>query len=1431
MISAQFCHEQDFQMIETSNALRAFDNKNLFQGNLIHDCFNDYFYQLHDTEFLMQVPIRPLWLPNQFSFLLSRSILLHLCIKDSFVYSQKKKLTQKTLVILNLDKYKDLRSSKRISNLNVSGDCQLNIDFFSMVMPSKKYINIHTGNEYKKISNCMQTLTTKNLSIRSTFIREFLKIYYLINIQNKTPVEHSKFSIQHLFKIPLLRETQSLQQQFNENCIRSGSILKKVHLISMNPIYQDFKYTRFFVLNKKHLQGFQYAKKRFDNRIISNLLCKNYGYKIFKNNIFISYAKTFEDKVFDNVINVIDKKNKNNNEKYRTQNLKNKLLIVLNEREKIQHIKLSDYSKRLGTPYKKLLWDNLGSLSGKFNETEFSSFVSFLLEIINVPSSSEYRYKVNPSYFCPNLSQSLKDPFQYLHFFIFVILTGLLKIHTWISGPRAFWTILAILVDIRLSMIKSIYCVIPFRYGIHNFERFIDNIFSSQQILLSNIKTNVSVQLRTHENININSNKQKYNHFRITPIVRFWPFMFFDEINLKKKNLHSISLTFIFQATKSFQAILLIISSFIITPIMLNRFVHSISLVSIINKYFKQNASLNNSWYYQIIHKIIQQLKNLYLNTAIQKFFFFYFTGLVPWIKIWPYKITHVIGHERLIHEFEKTSFVFKFSSMVISPPNYKGLFRIMRNLVTRYLLIGPVGSGKHSLIYGMAADSYLPLLSLNCNKLLRGDSYYSLFRFNDKQRFYAFFEIAKLLSPCIVLVEGIERNIRKDVVLFSSSPIKNDFISSSDSSHSNDEFNDLSVSMLSYEELLFMLLKQISSLKWSGVFLVAITSTPSDMDPAFLRKKRFTRIFFLDLPKDFERQKIFQSFFIKKGLSKFSASFLNRIVYLTAGCTSAELLKLTNEFHSHSLYKDSKDQYMNLLDLEIVFTQVVKGLVKENSKKGLYLDFVFSNVGNFFIKWKIANDFFVSTILIDPNIYRTRFHYLQSFYRENNTSKFLLKEANLLSQISQSLGYIAAKDCWLRIKENGWEQKTRTCTVFQKRLITIVISLIQYLMNTFPVLGTVIINHKYSLFSYLKTLFFYKNALRVCKENIIPLSSSRLGNFLNYSFLRKSQIHYTLDFSVCYLFEEFDLNKESFLGIINPFVLYEDSIVTLNRIMQEEDALQWFEVNKQQQIIIHNFFSQQQGKEELQKNTTQNIKKKHFLEKTDIQLLENSLDSYQYLEPQWDEQHTFQTFFFKMNKHTSFSSNNLDAVAWQLQNHAKIFFQPRLNVLQSYLPLFISKIVPFNESEKYHRLDKIYQWVFGSIEEIYTNLESSFSKDQKDKRSHKNQMIYKQVTFIEPVFLENQQRFWEEILVKDLIMTDFFLRKTRLIDMRTCDLGSFVSITNHKQWSTIRYRNNLEKIVYSMIQDIYVWVADILIKESESLENIIFSLEMDKGF
>jgi SpoVK/Ycf46/Vps4 family AAA+-type ATPase len=191
-------------------------------------------------------------------------------------------------------------------------------------------------------------------------------------------------------------------------------------------------------------------------------------------------------------------------------------------------------------------------------------------------------------------------------------------------------------------------------------------------------------------------------------------------------------------------------------------------------------------------------------------------SGLLDWVDS-DIDMNEIGGLEGLKNWLEKRKDAFSEEAAIYGlPANPKGI-----------LLVGIQGAGKSLFAKGISSFWNFPLLKLDMGKIFSG------LVGSSEQNMRQVFKVAESVAPCILWCDEIDKGM-----------------SGSKSSSSSDGGTT--------SRVLGSWLTWMQDRK-APVFVVATANDVSNLPPELLRKGRFDEIFFVDLPKENERKKIFE--------------------------------------------------------------------------------------------------------------------------------------------------------------------------------------------------------------------------------------------------------------------------------------------------------------------------------------------------------------------------------------------------------------------------------------------------------------------------------------------------------------------------------------------------------------------------------------------
>uniref|UniRef100_A0AAU7LJS0 ATP-dependent metalloprotease n=1 Tax=Streptosarcina moshanensis TaxID=3096259 RepID=A0AAU7LJS0_9VIRI len=981
----------------------------------------------------------------------------------------------------------------------------------------------------------------------------------------------------------------------------------------------------------------------------------------------------------------------------------------------------------------------------------------------------------------------------------------LLPVQAWMSGAQAFWVSYLVLIDARWSLLKGFLEAQRHRYDLRRAARMIDKLALSDSLSLSYHKSRVPIGGALY--------------WIPLPGWCLWPLM--------------KTLCLLKRSNSSWKRALWRVPRPIVGPAV--PVVHrlqlalAIGLIPVVEQLPNSSATLIKgllfrlwecvpffhslaSFLNRIAKKPIRSWTDSTSRSHVMYFRHMYFRQrwMVPWARVWTSHLGQVAGHQELVYELHKAALVYRGGAMLASPPSNSGVFRMMRSLATRYLLIGPAGSGKKLLAHAMAADSRVPLLRLSCEALLTGDP---ILPARSSEKFFAVFGLARALSPCVVLVEEVDQCSRL------SQGASGEQKGGGGASSGDTTSNRLSLPVIdvSPSQLLVLLLREVTALKWSGVFLVATTSLPNKMDRALLRKRRFTRVFFLDLPTWFEREDVFQSLLRTRGIARFQHGALHTIAKLTAGFTCAELGKLANEVLLSCIRLQTKE--VSTYQVQMAFYKMTRGALKcrpEERSPARNTEALFYKVGESIVQPGHVLGDRSSVLYIPPDPLRARFEYLQRTFWE--TPSFFTQKSDIVTKIAKSLAGIAAKDLWLAClnQASPWEDLTRTLERQKDADLPQAYNLLQTVNEKWPSSASVV--------THVLPVHYGTRMLETDQAIPIQPDQDSLEDYLTHSVLRRSAACYRLEFSLDPVFGILPKEREQWAledGLFDWFVL--DPGFRRTRLTDDEDALQWLESSRERQRNL-----QTKRDVSIQAEQGQGADSFSLEEPIDPELFESAGAWHVGFEhagrsttrPHSHVIHDADAAVTPIN-----TSHFSGAINDELKDRRDLTLFPSIEQIRAWAPLFEWETVRSGaKPPSRKRMDESCQWLL-SLESYYTGTSRANSSETTDTGLQdltiKRRMLRKRSPSIRSVLLEGRMRLWEEVSTRELRGVDFFLRMTRLVDTSTHNLDHFPIIASSHEWDMCYDGAWADSNRYGMAQDVYGWDATELQRQSTRLDHM----------
>jgi ATP-dependent 26S proteasome regulatory subunit len=221
--------------------------------------------------------------------------------------------------------------------------------------------------------------------------------------------------------------------------------------------------------------------------------------------------------------------------------------------------------------------------------------------------------------------------------------------------------------------------------------------------------------------------------------------------------------------------------------------------------------------------------------------------------------IANLGGLDNLKDWLKKRKTAFSAQAAIYGLPTPRGL-----------LLIGIQGTGKSLAAKAIANDWQLPLLKLDVGKLFAGIIGES------ESRLRQIINVAETISPCILWIDEIDK-------AFSNTESKGD-------SGTSNRILATFISWLSEKE--------------KAVFVISTANNIDLLPLEILRKGRFDEIFFLDLPKQNEREEIFKIHLQEFRINSWKSFDYKKLAQLSESFSGAEIRQSIIEAMYQAFYE-----------------------------------------------------------------------------------------------------------------------------------------------------------------------------------------------------------------------------------------------------------------------------------------------------------------------------------------------------------------------------------------------------------------------------------------------------------------------------------------------------------------------------------------------
>nr|YP_009426994.1 conserved hypothetical chloroplast protein ycf2 [Hypodematium crenatum]YP_009427010.1 conserved hypothetical chloroplast protein ycf2 [Hypodematium crenatum]ASU95611.1 conserved hypothetical chloroplast protein ycf2 [Hypodematium crenatum]ASU95612.1 conserved hypothetical chloroplast protein ycf2 [Hypodematium crenatum] len=321
-------------------------------------------------------------------------------------------------------------------------------------------------------------------------------------------------------------------------------------------------------------------------------------------------------------------------------------------------------------------------------------------------------------------------------------------------------------------------------------------------------------------------------------------------------------------------------------------------------------------------------------------------------------------------------------------------------------LLVGPIETGRSSIIRDVAFDSYFPVVKLPLKKLIYNRSFFNNVRGNfiskeSVHRLNFVFEMAKEMSPCTLWIQDIhELNIHRSYHKLEADP----------------------------KFLLCQILKSIGDRRGNSNIrenvVIATTHVPARVDPAPIAPNRLNQLINFRKSNGYQRQKELSILLRIKGCKMEANPPLPLIEGTgsgTTGYSKRDLFLLANEALLIGTSKRSKIICSDAIELALHRQHSTASDMGNGIESGSEWEIFSHEIAEATSKNSLIDTYLTNTY-IGRNALKMRFYYLSNWYVEPSITESTFNEFTLFSHILGILARLVARDLLqmdMRKKEN----------------------------------------------------------------------------------------------------------------------------------------------------------------------------------------------------------------------------------------------------------------------------------------------------------------------------------------------------------------------------------------------------------------------------
>nr|YP_009548450.1 conserved hypothetical chloroplast protein Ycf2 [Pityrogramma trifoliata]YP_009548466.1 conserved hypothetical chloroplast protein Ycf2 [Pityrogramma trifoliata]AYW15271.1 conserved hypothetical chloroplast protein Ycf2 [Pityrogramma trifoliata]AYW15287.1 conserved hypothetical chloroplast protein Ycf2 [Pityrogramma trifoliata] len=320
-------------------------------------------------------------------------------------------------------------------------------------------------------------------------------------------------------------------------------------------------------------------------------------------------------------------------------------------------------------------------------------------------------------------------------------------------------------------------------------------------------------------------------------------------------------------------------------------------------------------------------------------------------------------------------------------------------------LLVGPIETGRSSIIRDVAFNSYFPVVKLPLNKFIYNRSFFSNVRGNfiskeSVHRLTIVFEIAEELSPCTLWVQDIhELNIHRSYNKLEADP----------------------------KFLLCQILKNIGhKLGNSNIrknVVIATTHVPARIDPASVAPNRLNQLINFRKSNGRQRQKELSILLRIKGFHiGANPPFLESTVSGTTGYSKRDLFFLANEVLLIGTSRRKNFVCSNAIGLALHRQHSTVSDMGNGVKSDSGWEISSYEIAEATLKNSLIDSYLTDIPFLGRDALKMRFYYLSNWYVEPSITKPTIDEFTMFSHLLGLLAELVARDSFqmdMRKKEN----------------------------------------------------------------------------------------------------------------------------------------------------------------------------------------------------------------------------------------------------------------------------------------------------------------------------------------------------------------------------------------------------------------------------